>query len=91
MNSFLELGKEQGTETDSSSTDKYKGYSVEDVSDLPKHFSWEQYIEPTYNQANCGSCYAIATANMLSIRLRIKFGEQVVLSPQHVLDCSYFN
>lgn len=69
-----------------------------DVSDLPKKFTkWtdEGYMPKTKNQGSCGSCYAVATVNMLEARLKIKFPKlrfkNLNLSVQHMLDCSYYN
>jgi hypothetical protein len=39
---------------------------------LPGHFSWEKFVPEAVDQKNCGSCYAIATAHMLTSRLKIQ-------------------
>jgi C1A family cysteine protease len=39
---------------------------------LPKYFSWENFIPEVVDQGKCGSCYAITTAHMITSRLRIK-------------------
>jgi len=62
-----------------------------DVSDLPKHFSWKHLLNPARSQGGCGSCYVLSTIQMIQARLKIKYDVDVVLSPQHVLDCSYTN
>jgi cathepsin C len=58
--------------------------------DYPSNFSWKQYLSPPRQQQRCGSCYAIATMEMLSARLK-KNGENVDLSPQYSVDCNYYN
>lgn len=63
----------------------------EDVSDLPREFSWKHVISQPRQQLSCGSCYLVATLMMIEARLRIKYNEDVKLSIQHPLDCSYFN
>lgn len=68
----------------------FKHYDREDLSDLPKSFSWEDKLAPVRQQEECGACYTISTMEMLSARLRIK-GEDVILSPQHSLNCNYYN
>eukprot|EP01017_Pseudomicrothorax_dubius_P003919 TRINITY_DN1067_c0_g1_i1.p1 TRINITY_DN1067_c0_g1~~TRINITY_DN1067_c0_g1_i1.p1 ORF type:complete len:550 (+),score=154.87 TRINITY_DN1067_c0_g1_i1:109-1758(+) len=62
-----------------------------DTSDLPSNFDHKQYLGEVREQRDCGSCYAMATMAMLGARLKLKFSEDVVLAPQHVLDCSYYN
>lgn len=62
-----------------------------DVTDLPKEFSWKDYLSPMREQGSCGSCYVFATLEMLEARMRIKYQKDVTLSPQHILDCSYYN
>lgn len=64
--------------------------NMEDVSDLPKEFDWESSLGGLKNQLRCGSCYAVATMQMLEARLKIKYNETVTLSPQHAIDCSYY-
>ncbi|CAD8157027.1 unnamed protein product [Paramecium octaurelia] len=61
-----------------------------DVSDLPKTYTLERYLDPPRQQKQCGSCYAISTMEMLSARLKMK-GEKVTLSPQYSVDCNYYN
>lgn len=66
-----------------------------DVSDLPKGFNkWveESFVPEARQQGNCGSCYAMATSQMIESRLRIKYKKfkesNVRLSVQHAMDCS---
>jgi len=45
------------------------------VSDLPLNFNkWvtEGFVPEARQQGNCGSCYAMATSQMIETRLRIK-------------------
>lgn len=57
---------------------------------MPASFSAKEFINSPIQQKDCGSCYAIATMEMLSARLK-KAGENVFLSVQHSLDCNYYN
>ncbi|EGR34799.1 hypothetical protein IMG5_001760 [Ichthyophthirius multifiliis] len=72
---------------------KYKYFSLQDLSDLPKEFSLKEYLDEPSSQKQCGSCYVIATVNMLNARLRIKYGKHIndKISMQHILDCSFFS
>ena len=62
-----------------------------DLSDLPMEFSWGQYLGQVREQGDCGSCYIIATIQMLEARLRIKYNQSIALSAQHLLDCNFYN
>jgi len=62
-----------------------------DLSGLPREWSWAEYLPPVREQRECGSCYIFATLAMIETRLKIKYGESVTLSPQHVIDCSFHN
>lgn len=64
---------------------------AQDLSDLPKAFDWASKIKEPRQQKECGSCYVFATMKMLEARIDIKFQEDIRLSPQHVLDCSFHN
>ena len=67
--------------------------------DMPTSVDWRkigngQFMTPVTNQGSCGSCYAIATSDMISMRLRIrhpKLNHKVFLSPKNVIECSNFN
>lgn len=63
----------------------------EDVSDLPRSFSWEQYLSDPGEQGPCGSCYAISTLKMLESRLRIHEKIDAKLSIKWAVLCSYYN
>jgi cathepsin C len=58
---------------------------------LPKNFDWKHLLKTSINQKNCGSCYVIATMQMLEARLKILYNHDVSLSVQHVLNCSFYN
>ena len=50
-------------------SNRYKG--------MPKSVDWRKirkgkFMTPVINQGHCGSCYAIATADMISLRMRIR-------------------
>jgi len=75
--------------------------SAELEASLPASFDWrsvdgEDYLEPTMDQADCGSCYAVATMRMLNARHRIKRGKaynrtQELFSISFPLYCSEYN
>lgn len=49
---------------------------------------WGSCIRPVINQGSCGSCWAVATAAVLTDRICIKSGSTSVdVSPQHLLNC----
>tara|TARA_R110002072_G_scaffold45565_5_gene126884 strand:- start:78815 stop:79837 length:1023 start_codon:yes stop_codon:yes gene_type:complete len=53
---------------------------------------WPGKISGVYDQERCGSCWAFATSNQFSDRLKIKYGESVLpngdyLSPFHLAAC----
>jgi len=58
---------------------------------FPKNFDWKDKLKPTESQGGCGSCYAYAAMRMLEARIKILFDDDVKLSVQHALDCSYYN
>jgi cathepsin C len=87
--SLIEENEQINAQVDSS-TDPYRNFAIEDVSDLPKELSWIKYLGPVREQKDCGSCYAISTMSMLSARLRMK-GHDITLSPQQSIDCNYYN
>jgi len=65
---------------------------------LPKEFDWRtpngtdsSVLEPVMDQADCGSCYAVATMRMLSARHRIKTGSKIPFSISFPLYCSEYN
>jgi len=72
-----------------------------DVAGFPESLDWStveggRYVTPVVDQRSCGSCYAMATADALSSRARIRGKgvpglERVTLSPQSVVQCSSYN
>lgn len=68
------------------------------VSDLPKNWDWrnlngQNYDSPFKYQGFCGSCYSMATVQMLETRVRIMTNNtrKVVLSSQDAVSCSRYN
>jgi cathepsin C len=61
------------------------------IEQLPTNFDWKKHLKPTESQGGCGSCYAYAAMRMLEARIKIKYNDDVKLSVQHNLDCSYYN
>ncbi len=71
---------------------KNRKNSLKNNDGFPKEFlKWVPYMSNPRNQGKCGSCYAVATINMLEARLRIKFSHNVRLSLNHILKCSVYN
>ena len=69
-----------------------------DLREFPKHFDWRtedggNYMTEIISQGSCGSCYAIAATDMISIRIRImtKGKDTTKISPQNVVSCSDYN
>jgi cathepsin C len=71
-----------------------------DVSDAPESFDWtnvkgRSFVEPVINQGGCGSCYSVATSDMISARSAIlaqKSGDSTYrASPQSILSqCGFY-
>lgn len=78
FNSFVEMDRSYANEPS-------------DVSDLPKNFNWENYLEGTKSQGNCGSCYVFATVAMMQARLKINHNDNSLLSVQHSINCNFYN
>lgn len=59
---------------------------------LPKSLDLFEYLTPSRNQGNCGSCYLVATISMLEARARYlyKKPKEFKLSIQQVLNCNYY-
>lgn len=68
-----------------------KSRTSDDVSDLPKSWSWKEKLGNGKEQGSCGSCYLAATMQMLESRLKILYDEDVSLSIQYPLDCDSYN
>jgi len=64
---------------------------------LPKNFDWRNeegnIVTDVVSQGSCGSCYAIAMVDAITMRLRVltKGQDQTLLSPQNVVSCSDYN
>lgn len=68
------------------------------ASQLPPEFDWRNvdgvnYVTEVRNQGSCGSCYAFASMDMLSSRLRVMTRNkiQVEFSPQDIIGCSEYS
>jgi len=70
-----------------------------DVSDIPRHWDWRNvggrnFVGPVINQGECGSCFSVATSEMLSTRLRIltkstkRHSHRI--SPDRVVKCAFY-
>ncbi|XP_013408253.1 dipeptidyl peptidase 1-like [Lingula anatina] len=67
------------------------------ANELPLEFDWRNvqgvnYVSPVRNQGSCGSCYAFSSMAMHEARIRIMTNnsDQVILSPQDVVECSSY-
>ena len=58
---------------------------------VPNNINWFQYLSPTKNQQNCGSCWAFSSTNCLESLMRIKNYTVVRLSEQELVDFSKEN
>jgi cathepsin C len=61
---------------------------------LPKSWDWrnvsgKNYLLPAIDQGDCGSCYAVATADMITARVAVQTNNsvRVALSAQEILGC----
>ena len=71
------------------------------LAEAPSSLDWGNkdgvnYLAPPINQGGCGSCYAVASTDMLQTRLRIQAKEPYhpkspALSVEDVLQCSEVN
>ncbi|XP_036422410.1 digestive cysteine proteinase 1-like [Colossoma macropomum] len=57
----------------------------------PDSLDWRLYgaVTPVKDQAVCGSCWSFATTGALEGALFLKTGEQVILSQQMLVDCTW--
>lgn len=60
------------------------------LSSLPRKVDWASRgaVSTPANQSRCNSCYAFAAVFAVEAHHRIKFGSEIALSPQEILDCS---
>jgi cathepsin C len=87
------------SQTDHESLIAYWDVPAESIptSVLPGAWDWGDidgvnYISPPREQGECGSCYAIATVEMIEARLRILTDMQFdeMLSPKYILSCGLY-
>ena len=48
----------------------------------------DSFMDDIENQGNCGSCWAYTITSIIESRVAQKYGQQVALSPHHLLDCA---
>ena len=60
-----------------------------DAAALPQSVDWSEHscMPPVRDQKMCGSCWAVAIADMLSVRTCLETQRPLVLSMQHMLSC----
>jgi len=68
---------------------------IEEI-DLPESWNWTNvdiydFTTPVKDQKGCGSCYSMSFIESLESRIKIKYGKNLVLSSQFLLDCNFFN
>jgi cathepsin C len=67
-----------------------------DDSELPDSFDWrdvkgKNYAGPVINQGGCGSCYSVATSEMIASRMNIlNHKEYKWVSPEPVVNCAFY-
>ncbi len=61
------------------------------TTDLPREYSWKEYLNPSRYQGECGSCFIISVIQMIEARLKIQHNKSVTLSVQYPLYCSFFH
>ncbi|XP_017008395.3 cathepsin L1-like [Drosophila takahashii] len=61
--------------------------------DLPKKWDWrsQKAVSPVRDQGSCYSCWAFATAAAIESHYFIKTKKRILLSPQHLIDCTLNN
>jgi hypothetical protein len=60
--------------------------------DLPDNFSWRAVngvLPKVRHQSICGSCWAYASAEVLSAQVSLKIGSQTEISAQQIVDCTW--
>merc|ERR1711976_522734 len=65
-------------------------YVAPDSFDSRTEWSSCSSISKIWDQSNCGSCWAFATANSMSDRMCIHKGKDFLISPEDVLSCCGF-
>ncbi|XP_060537289.1 procathepsin L isoform X2 [Cylas formicarius] len=57
---------------------------------VPEEVNWidKGFVTPTYNQKDCGSCYAFSIAGVLQGQIFKQTNKLVPLSSQQIVDCS---
>jgi cathepsin C len=72
-----------------------------DISDVPKQWDWrnaagQDFVGEAINQGNCGSCYSVAVAEMITARLKIVSAKHhqktdtPKISPDRVIKCAMY-
>lgn len=64
------------------------------VAALPAAIDWRTdsaVSTPVKNQGGCGSCWAFAAAENMEASYGLKYGKQIQLSPQQMVDCDLKN
>jgi C1A family cysteine protease len=61
------------------------------VDDLPSDLDWRLYgaVTPVKDQSVCGSCWSFGTTGTIEGAYFLKYGHQVRLSQQALIDCSW--
>jgi hypothetical protein len=59
--------------------------------EIPKNFDWRNkgIIAKVRDQSNCGSCYAMSSAEAIESALALQNGKLIELSVQQIVDCSH--
>lgn len=60
------------------------------VAELPGSVDWRSnsaVVGPIRNQGGCGSCWAFTSVDNMAMAYGMKYGKQIQLSPQQLIDC----
>ncbi|KAI1697805.1 papain family cysteine protease domain-containing protein [Ditylenchus destructor] len=62
--------------------------------EYPANFDWTEpknssiYVTPVRDQGETGYCWALASADVLTMQYRRRSGDSAILSPQAIIDCA---
>jgi len=77
---------------------KYINKSISEIadSDLPKEWDWRDvkgfnFGSELKDQGGCGSCFTFSFIATMEMRIKIKYGRDIKLSPLYFLSCNFLN
>jgi KDEL-tailed cysteine endopeptidase len=84
---FLKKTLLQNHFTNNHTTNLFRGPST----DIPQSFDWTGHVSRVKNQGRCGSCWAFSTIGAMESLISIRYGKQICLSEQNLVDCDIVN